>query len=221
VTPNPEIVMRARTDPDLLRAIEGADLAPADGVGLRWAGRLLGEPIREVVPGSELVERMATAGAASGQRWFLLGAAEGVAGRAAEVLRRQHPGLVVAGTHAGSPRPADDDEALEAIAACSPISVLLVAYGAPWQELWLERNLRRAGAAVGMGVGGTLDFIAGVSPTPPDAVKRWNAIWLYRLVREPWRWRRQLALPRFAALVVVEAARRRWAALRSSARSAP
>src|SRR5512136_1798806 len=77
VTPNPEIVMRARSDADLRACIERADLAPADGVGIRWAGRLLGQPIRQVVPGSDLVVRLAARGAARGERWFLLGAAPG------------------------------------------------------------------------------------------------------------------------------------------------
>jgi N-acetylglucosaminyldiphosphoundecaprenol N-acetyl-beta-D-mannosaminyltransferase len=201
VTPNPEIVMRARGDRDLWAAIETADLAPADGVGLRWAGRLVGQPIRAVVPGSDLVPRLAERAGPRGERWFLLGAAPGIAERAGAALTRRFTGLVVAGTHAGSPRPEDDAAALRCIDDARPVDVLLVAYGAPGQETWLARNHERLVVPVTIAVGGTFNFLAGVSRTPPPVVKRTALIWLYRLATEPWRWRRQLALVRFALLV--------------------
>jgi N-acetylglucosaminyldiphosphoundecaprenol N-acetyl-beta-D-mannosaminyltransferase len=206
VTPNPEIVMRARSQAALARAIERSDLALADGVGLRWAGRLLHRPIREVVPGSDLVVRLADR-AASGQRWFLLGGAPGAAEEAGRALQRRNPGLVVAGTVDGAPDPTFDRQAIRAIQESAPVDVLLVAYGAPGQEIWMTRNQPRLRVPLAMGVGGTFNFLAGRSPVPPAFVRRANAIWLFRLVTEPWRWRRQLALVRFAAAVLAEAVR--------------
>jgi N-acetylglucosaminyldiphosphoundecaprenol N-acetyl-beta-D-mannosaminyltransferase len=209
VTPNPEFVMRARRDPAFRRVLEAADLAPADGVGLRWAGRLLGQPLRAVVPGIDLVEGLAVPGAGLGQRWFLLGAAEGVAAAAGAALAERYPGLVIAGSFSGHPAAAYDDPLCRRIEQAAPLEVLLVAYGAPDQELWIARNQPRLGIPVAIGVGGAFNFLAGHSPRPPALVKRLQLIWLFRLMTEPWRWRRQAVLPPFAALVVREAVARR------------
>lgn len=211
MTPNPEFVMRARRDASFRALLDRVDLAPADGVGLKWAARLLGDAIRDVVPGSDLVERLAAVGAAQGQRWFLLGAEEGVAAAAGAVLARRYPGLAIAGTWSGSPDPAADDDTCARIEAAKPVDVLLVAYGAPKQDFWIARNQPRLGIPVGIGVGGTFNFLAGRSRRPPAIIRRLNLIWLFRLVTEPWRWRRQLALVHFAALVLWEAAKRRMA----------
>jgi N-acetylglucosaminyldiphosphoundecaprenol N-acetyl-beta-D-mannosaminyltransferase len=146
--------------------------------------------------------RYAERAARRGERWFLLGAAPGVAAEAAGVLRQLYPGLEVAGAFSGSPAPACDDEICRVIEAALPIHMLLVAYGAPAQDLWIARNQPRLQIPIAMGVGGTFNFIAGRSPRPPRIVKRLQLICLYRLITEPWRWRRQLALLRFAALVL-------------------
>jgi N-acetylglucosaminyldiphosphoundecaprenol N-acetyl-beta-D-mannosaminyltransferase len=205
LTPNPEMVMRARRDAAFRAVLESADLAVPDGVGLRWATRLRGDPLRAVVPGSDLVHPLAERGAARGDRWFLLGAAPGVAESAGRALAARHPGLVIAGTAGGSPAPDDDGALCAAIAAAGPVHVLLVAYGAPAQDLWIARNQPRLQIPVAIGVGGTFNFLAGLSPAPPDWARRLGLIWLYRLLTEPWRWRRQLALVPFAALALGEA----------------
>lgn len=209
VTPNPEMVMAARRAPDFRAILNAADLAVPDGIGLRWASQWLGEPLRATVPGVDLVEALAPVAASSGQRWFLLGARAGVAEAAGRVLTRRFPGLSVAGTLAGEPGPAGDAVARAAIAAARPIDLLLVAYGAPSQERWLARNLAAVGVPVGIGVGGTFNFLAGLSRRPPGWLQRAGGGWLFRLVTEPWRWRRQAVLPLFAALVVREVIQRR------------
>jgi N-acetylglucosaminyldiphosphoundecaprenol N-acetyl-beta-D-mannosaminyltransferase len=211
MTPNPEYVMLARRAPTVRELLEEVDLALPDGVGLRWASALLGDPVREVVPGSELVERMAPEAAARGDRWFLLGAEEGVAETVGRRLAAANPGLVIAGTFSGSPHVSQEDENCRRIEAAGPVDVLLVAYGAPAQDLWIARNQPRLKVPVAIGVGGTFNFIAGRSPRPPELVKRLQLIWLFRLITEPWRWRRQLALARFAALVAWQAVGRRRA----------
>ncbi|MBK6769672.1 MAG: WecB/TagA/CpsF family glycosyltransferase [Ardenticatenales bacterium] len=208
VTPNPEMVVQARRDPSLAAALAGAALATPDGVGIRWAARMLGTPIRAVVPGSALTVRLAPAAADAGWRLFLLGAAEGVAAAAADRLAADHPGIRIAGTFAGSPRPGDLDVVRAALAAAAPIDVLLVAYGTPAQEVWLAKHLPALGIPVGMGVGGTFNFIAGIAPWPPRWVARIGLIWLWRLGTEPWRWRRQLRLVRFVGMTVAAAGRR-------------
>lgn len=209
VTPNPEIVMRARRDAALRAALAGAALAVPDGGGLLLAARLWGVPLREQVRGTDLVYRLAEQSAARHQRWFLLGAGPGVAEEAARRLERRYPGLLVVGTFAGSPAPADDAAAREAIARAAPVDVLLVAYGAPGQELWMARNLPHLPVAVAIGVGGVLDYISGRVPRAPAWLRALGLEWLFRLLVQPWRWRRQTALVRFALRVLLEALRRR------------
>lgn len=207
VTVNPEFVMEARRNAAFRRVLNEADLAVPDGVGILWAGRLLGRPFRERVPGVELVLRLAERAAEQGYRLFLLGAAPGVAEEAAARLRERYPGLTIAGTYAGSPDPAEEEEIGARIRAASP-HILLVAYGAPRQDLWLKRNLPRLNVAVGIGVGGTLDYISGRVRRAPAWMRRYGLEWLYRLFRQPWRWRRMLSLPAFAALVLAETLRK-------------
>lgn len=201
-TVNPEFVMLARRDPAFRAALERANLRVPDGVGITLAARYLGHPLRERVPGVELVERLAARAAREGWRLFLLGAAPGVAERAGEVLTARHPGLVVCGTYAGSPA-AELEDGIVARVRAARADVLLVAYGAPAQELWLARNLARSGAAVGIGVGGVFDYLTGVARRAPAWVRRLGFEWLHRLIHQPWRWRRQLALPLFALLVLL------------------
>ncbi len=201
-TVNPEFLMKARTNEAFRAALQGAALCVADGVGVIWAARRRGVRLRERVAGSDLVPLLSAEAARRGWRVFYLGAAPGVAERTAAILSERHPGLQVAGCYAGSPAPKEEDEIAARIRA-SDADVLFVAYGAPRQDLWLARNLARTGAAVGLGIGGAFDFVAGVSRRAPRWIQRLNLEWLHRLVQEPWRWRRQLALPHFALLVLL------------------
>ncbi|MER3401296.1 MAG: acetylglucosaminyldiphospho-UDP acetyl-beta-D-mannosaminyltransferase [Thermoflexus sp.] len=195
-TVNPEFVMHARRDPAFFQVLEQADLNVPDGVGLLWAGRVLGQPLRERVPGVELMEAIAARAAQEGWRLFLLGAAPGVAERAAETLRRRYPGLPVVGTFAGSPRPEEAPAILARLRQARP-DVLFVAYGAPRQDLWIARYQPDLQIPVAMGVGGAFDFLAGVVPRAPRWMREAGLEWLYRLLRQPWRWRRMRVLPRF------------------------
>jgi N-acetylglucosaminyldiphosphoundecaprenol N-acetyl-beta-D-mannosaminyltransferase len=143
-----------------------------------------------------LVVQIAERAAQSGWRLYLLGGALGVADRAAAILQARYPGLVVAGAFPGSPAPDEENDIVERIRAARP-DMLFVAFGAPAQDLWIARNQPRLQVPVAMGVGGSLDFVAGVTRRAPEWVQRIGLEWLYRLIREPWRWRRQLELPRF------------------------
>ena len=196
-TVNPEFVMAAQSDAEFRRVLAAADLCLPDGVGLLYAARRYGRRLPERVPGSELVYRLAERAAARGWPLFLLGAAPGVAEEAAEVLCALYPGLGVVGTYAGSPDPAEN-EAIVRRVNDSGAALLLVAYGAPKQDKWIARN-RDALTTVrlAVGVGGSLDFITGRAVRAPRWMQRLGLEWLHRLIREPWRWRRMMALPRF------------------------
>ncbi len=139
--------------------------------------------------------------AANGYRLYLLGAAHGVAEEAAARLRELAPDVQIAGTYAGSPSSTEEDEIIGRINAAHA-DILCVAYGAPAQDLWIQRNLARLPVALAMGVGGTFDFLSGRQRRAPRFIQRLGLEWLYRLYREPWRWRRMLALPQFALQVL-------------------
>ncbi len=205
-TVNPEFVVLAQRDSGFRHVLDETALNVPDGVGLLWAARHLGQPLTERVTGQELVDRIAALAAQCGFRLFMLGAREGIAEKASAELLRRHPNLIIAGCHAGSPAPAEEEEIAARITA-SQADILLVAYGPPKQELWIARNAERLKVSVAMGVGGTFDTLAGVVPRAPRWIRRAGFEWTYRLVREPRRLRRQLAIPYFMWLVVTRGAR--------------
>ncbi len=185
-TANPEFVMRAQRDPEFRMALNQADLVLPDGVGLLWAARWLGARLPERVAGSDLIYRIAERAAESGWRLYLLGAAEGVAEKTAQILNRRHPRLNVVGTFAGSPAASEAGDLIARIRAARP-DLLLVAYGAPQQDVWIARYRDRLDVPVNMGVGGTFDFVAGVARRAPGWVRRLGLEWLHRLWQQPWR----------------------------------
>ena len=201
VTVNPEFIMAARSDAAFTAVLNNADLAVPDGAGLLWAARRQGTPLRMRVAGVDLVEALARESAGTGLRLYLLGARPGVAEEAASVLTERYPGLRVVGSFAGSPAREDENSILERVRSAAP-HVLLVAYGAPQQDLWIARNRERISAGVAIGVGGSFDFIAGRVAHAPRRMQQLGLEWLFRLWHEPWRWRRMLALPRFVWAVL-------------------
>lgn len=208
-TPNPEFVMLARRDAGFRHVLNRAALNIPDGIGLVLAARLAGDRLREHVQGTDLVLMLAEESARRGYRWFLLGGEGDVAERAARALATRFRGLQVVGAMPGSPLPEHDAETRDEIRKVGRVDVLLVAYGAPKQELWLDRNLVALRIPVGIGVGGVFNYFSGAVPRAPRWVRRLHFEWLHRLISQPWRWRRQLALPAFAALAVGHAGRRR------------
>lgn len=205
VTVNPEFVMAARRDEGFATVLRESALATADGIGIVLAGRALGVPVPGRVTGVDLVEGLAGLGHPR-CRLFLLGAGPGVAEEAADRLLERFTDTQIAGTFAGSP---DDDGfvEIERRLTGSGATVLLVAFGHPAQDLWIARHreaLATHGILVAIGVGGSFDYLSGRVPRAPRLLRRLGLEWLYRLVRQPWRWRRQLALPLFALLVVRE-----------------
>jgi N-acetylglucosaminyldiphosphoundecaprenol N-acetyl-beta-D-mannosaminyltransferase len=201
ITVNVEMLVAAHDAPALAVVLEGGDLNVADSVGVMLAARLLGRPLRERVTGSDGIYWLAAHCAQKGYRPYLLGAAPGVAELAAQSLVAANPGLELAGTYAGSPSASEEDDIIRRIRNASP-DLLLVAYGVPAEEKWIARNRLRLGVPVMMGVGGAFDFAAGVTNRAPGWMRRLGLEWLFRLIGEPWRWRRQLALPRFVLLVI-------------------
>jgi len=199
-TVNPEFVMRARSDPAFARVLASADLCLPDGTGVVWAARRQGCELAGPVAGVDLIHPLAATCVRRGFRMFLLGAAPGVADELAARLRADHPGLEVT-SHSGAPDAAHDEEALRLIHEYGP-QVLLVAYGAPAQELWIDRLRNRLGVSAAIGVGGAFDFLTGRVPRAPEWMRNAGLEWLHRLVRQPWRIRRMAVLPIYALKVL-------------------
>jgi N-acetylglucosaminyldiphosphoundecaprenol N-acetyl-beta-D-mannosaminyltransferase len=190
------LCMKTRRDPELRAIYEAADLVLVDGTPMMWAARFLGTPLPGRVSGSDFVPIFCRHAAANGFAIFLLGAAPGVAGRAKRWLEDQNPGLQVAGTYAPPPGfEVDDDEnhrIVDMVRSAKP-DVLFAAFGPVKQEKWLFRYYRQLDVPVSMGIGSTLDYLAGRLRRAPMWMQRAGLEWSYRLTQEPRRlWRRYL-----------------------------
>jgi len=201
ITLGTEMVMEAQHNARFRAVIDGAALVVCDTIGLLVASRLRGGPLRERVTGVDLVESLAPCSQREGLRFFLLGGRAETAERAAAVLAAS--GATIAGSHHGY-FTSSDDAAIAAQIRATGANVLLAGLGSPKQELWLAQHLVATGCNVGVGVGGTLDVLSGNVERAPEIWQKLGLEWFYRLVREPWRWRRQLALPAFLLLALKE-----------------
>lgn len=201
ITLNAEIIHQAVSDPGLQNMINHADLVTPDGAGVVWAARYLQSPVKERVTGIDLVTRLAREGAAKGWKFYFLGAAPGVAAEAAEKMGKLYPSLQVVGINHGYFSPEDEADLITNINN-SGANILLVGLGAPRQDFWINTYKEKFNCQVAIGVGGSFDVLAEKLNRAPDWMIRLNLEWFYRLIKEPSRWRRQLALPRFAGLVI-------------------
>ncbi len=202
-TVNPEFIVAARHNAEFARVLAACDLNVPDGANLVRAARILGSPLRGRVGGCDLMVQLAARAAQCGWKIFLLGARPGIAAQAAANLCVPYPKLQVVGTFAGSPAPCEE-ETLVARVNASGAQLLFVAYGAPTQDLWIARQRERLAVRVTMGVGGSFDYISGRLPRAPRWMQSAGLEWLFRLVRQPWRIRRQWMLAEFAWLVFRE-----------------
>lgn len=210
VTLGTEMVVHAQRDAKYREVVNACALSLCDTVGLLAVARSRGANLHERVTGVELIDHLCARAANEGISVFLFGAAPGVADRAATELQRRYPGLRIAGTRNGY-FAADESGRIASEIRASGAQVLLVGLGFPKQEYWLAEHLRETGCGAGIGVGGSFDVISGNVERAPERWRKLGLEWLYRLVKEPHRWRRQLALPHFVLLVAGESVRSRFA----------
>lgn len=218
VTPNPEILLKAQENKKYLKVLNNADLSIADGTGILWAatylseskergsriGKLLTlaqtllatafapESLKKILPERVTgVDLMKSICQQSGRTpIFLLGGNDGAANAAVVKLKEKCPELNVVGTYEGSPSIANEEKIIKMINLRRP-TILFVAYGAPEQELWIARNLRKLNTVkIAMGVGGSFDFIAEKRKRAPQIMQKTGTEWLYRLIQEPKRIKR-------------------------------
>ena len=201
VTPNPELVDRARREETFREALNGADLVLPDGIGVVYAARLLGRSLKGRCPGIDFAGKLMEHMARTGLRLYLLGAKPGVAEAAAARLEIRYPGLTICGTHDGYFQ--EDAPVVEEIRRAGA-DVVFVCLGAPKQEYWMVKNGPATGARLMAGLGGSLDVFAGVVERAPESWQRLGLEWLYRLTREPKRIGRMARLPLFRVSAVGE-----------------
>lgn len=194
VTPNAEIVYEAMHDDALRQLLSGAQLVLPDGAGVVLASKLLRTPLKEKVAGVDFADRLMGLLAQRGGSAYLLGSKPGVAELAAQKLLEKHPGLTIAGTADGYFR--DEAAVVAKINEAKP-DFLFVCLGAPKQEQFMVRHREELQVGLMAGLGGSLDSFAGTVKRAPRWMIRLNLEWLYRLIKEPRRFKRMLRLPKF------------------------
>ena len=192
VTPNAEFALEAKKNPRFLNILNQSQLVLADGISVVLASKILGDPMQGRVTGVGFAQALAGAMAKDGCSIYLLGAKPGVAEQAAAKLQETYPGLKIAGTHDGYFK--DEGPVVEAINAAKP-DALLVCLGAPKQEYFMENHDADLEVPVMAGLGGSMDVLAGNVKRAPEFFQKFGLEWLYRLVKEPQRWRRMIKLP--------------------------
>lgn len=201
---NPEKVIAAQSNAELRHALKKAALLIPDGIGVVAAARILHGRSFSRVPGAELMPKLCEHAARTGRSVFLLGAAPGVADKAAVRLRQSFEGLQIAGVQHGYFDQDRIDQVKADIRTAKP-DIVFVAFGSPRQELWIDAHIHDLGAVLVQAVGGTFDVIAGNVQRAPALFRDSHLEWFYRLVSDPSRIHRQRALPQFASAVVSKA----------------
>lgn len=203
VTPNAEIAYEALHSEPLRTVLNRAQLVLPDGAGVVLASKLVRTPLKQKVAGFDFAMQLLPVLAELDLRLFLLGSKPGVAQEAADLLKAQNPGLCICGTADGYFT--EDSEAVQAIRAARA-DVVFVCLGAPKQEFFMQRNLSASGARLMLGLGGTLDVVAGHVRRAPRWMQKLGLEWLYRLLRQPSRFGRMLRLPKY----IFAALKKRW-----------
>ncbi|MCQ2419910.1 MAG: WecB/TagA/CpsF family glycosyltransferase [Clostridia bacterium] len=201
VTPNAEIAYEAMHDEALLKLLNGADLVLPDGAGVVLASKILKTPLKQKVAGVDFADNLLQVLAETGKSVYLLGSKPGIAEMAAEKMLQKHPGLNICGMADGYFQ--DEAPVIEKINACAP-DVLFVCLGAPKQEIFMKVHQQELNVKLMIGLGGSLDSFAGTVKRAPKWMIRMNLEWLYRLLKEPKRFKRMLRLPKYLWAVVMK-----------------
>lgn len=196
VTPNPEIVMKAKDDLEFKKIINEASLVIPDGIGVIKGAKILGTPLKERVPGYDLICNLFEQGKDGSISFYFWGSKPGVAQKAMEKIKEKYPNLRVLGTHTGYFTEEEEKDIVNEIRELKP-DVLLAGLGFPKQEKTINKYLNEGMFKIGIGCGGSIDVIAGEVKRAPKLFIKLHLEWFYRLLKQPSRWRRMLVLPKF------------------------
>lgn len=201
VTLNAEMCMQAEQNADLAKVIRQAELVIPDGAGIVLYFLVRGKRVRRC-PGIELAETLLKQAPSLAGTVFFYGGAPGVSQSAADAWKVRSPGLAIAGTQHGFISSEEQANLKQTLKTIQP-QIILVGLGVPRQELWIAEHRHLCPNAIWIGVGGSFDIWSGTKTRAPGWLRNNNLEWVYRLYQEPWRWRRMLALPKFAWRAIV------------------
>lgn len=204
VTANAEIIYQASKNEKMKNVINAAQMVTADGSGVVWASRQLGQPLAQRVTGIDLVNSICEQSAKDKWKIYILGSAPGVADTAANNIRARFPGCNIVGTHHGYFNEQEEAQIIAELEQLQP-DVLFVALGAPKQEYWIADHIQQLNIPVAMGIGGSMDVLSGNVKRAPKWMQKMSLEWLYRLLIQPTRFKRVLALPKFMLAVKKQA----------------
>lgn len=202
VTANAEIIMACQEDDAYNRIVSNAEIVLPDGAGAVWAGRHLGKQVPERVAGFDLYLELMALAAKKGYKAYFFGGAPGIADVAKEVCQKRYPGVQVVGTHNGYFQDSDVPGIIDNINK-SGAQLLFVALGAPKQEKWIAKYRDSLDPIVLMGIGGSFDVLAGKMERAPKWMQDASLEWLFRLYKQPSRFMRMMALPKFVIKVLL------------------
>lgn len=202
-TPNSEMVMYAYKNPDFARILNSATINTADGIGVVYAAKVFGSPTNGRAAGFDIAKKLMGMMAQKGYTLYLFGSSPGVAEQARENLCKEYKNLKIVGVHDGYFSDEKEKNIISDINSKKP-DVLFVCLGSPRQEKWIYEHRQQLNAKLAMGLGGCLDVFAGNVKRAPDIFIKLGLEWLYRLIKEPKRLFRMLALPRFMLTVILK-----------------
>jgi len=206
VSVNPENIVIAQQNPSFLAVYKNADLALTDGIGVVLAAKLLGFSLPERVPGSVLLPLLLDLAGGMSLRVVLIGSQTNLALQLAQCYSQSYPKATFIGLEGYKnkqfPTPGEENHIVDIVRSTRPHFVF-VAFGSPYQELWIDTHKELLRTSICMGVGGAFDYLSGASQKPPRFIRSLGLEWFYRLIREPWRAPRQLRrLPFFIGMVL-------------------
>lgn len=201
-TPNTEIIMVAKKDRELKEVLIASDMNIPDGIGLVIASKLHKLGLIERVTGVDMMDRILKFCNYTKKSIYILGGKPGVAEAAANNINRHYPNIEIKGFHHGYFKDKDEIKVVDKINEQKP-DILFVALGAPRQEKWIYKHSKILNTKVAMGVGGSIDIWAGTAKRAPKIFQSLGLEWFYRLLKEPWRVKRMMSLPRFLIQVII------------------
>lgn len=208
-TPNTEIIMSAKDDENLKRLLNDGDLVTADGIGLVYGAKIKKRPLKERVTGFDMSINMLKIANENNYSLYLLGGKDGIAKDAVNNIKKDYPNVKISGyhhgyfkgSHTGDLDSEDENNIINEINSKSP-DIIFVGLGFPKQEIWIDSNKDKIKSRVIIGNGGVMDILSGNAKRAPDIYQKLGLEWLYRLVQEPSRIKRQMVIPKFMFKVI-------------------